>query len=126
MLKKDGELVITTPNLLAWYQRVFCLFGILPTFYELSFLNRNLGLGVMARLLHDTQPVGHVRVFNSLGLKDILRLYNFKCIRFAGAPVTYKLCQPLLSVFNFLESGFSQFPSLASNLMVRARKVIPA
>ena len=36
VLKPGGLLIISTPNLQAWYNRILFLFGVQPIFYEVS------------------------------------------------------------------------------------------
>jgi SAM-dependent methyltransferase len=122
VLKKGGRAIITTPNLLAWYQRMFCLIGIVPSFSELSTRNRKIGLGVLNRVLHNTQPVGHIRVFTSKGIVDMAKLYNFKVLAIKTSPIKYFFPKPLQYIYDGMDWFFSQFSSLGSNLVLYIEK----
>jgi len=123
VLKKDGVIIITTPNLLAWYQRILCLFGILPTFSELSTRDRRIGLGFLKNVITNNQPVGHIRIFNKIGLVEIVERYGFVNSKIVGAQIRYNFSNNILnSIYNIGDFAFSHFPSLASDLIIRARK----
>lgn len=125
VLKQKGILVLTTPNLLAWHQRLLCLFGIAPTFSEVSMRNKSIGLGILKSIFKQTEPAGHIRVFTSRALKDMLELYGFEVLSLQGTAVEYPFPTPIRKLFLFCEWIFSRYTSLASNLIVVAQKRIP-
>lgn len=122
VLKKEGYLIITTPNLTAWYHRIFFLFGLPPLFLELSTRNRKLGIGVLKHIIKNKQPVGHIRVFTPAALNDLVRLYGFKVEKIKGAPIAFGFPKIISLLYDFLDSVFSFFPSLSSNFMLVAKK----
>lgn len=54
VLRPGGHLVITTPNLQAWYNRALFLAGVQPIFYETSSRSTEVGAGPLRRLKTDT------------------------------------------------------------------------
>jgi SAM-dependent methyltransferase len=113
-----GYLVITTPNLQAWYNRLLFVAGIQPLFYETSTRSTLIGAGVLRRLKRGSTPVGHVRVFNLRALQDLLRSQGFLPITVRGAifPLFPKAAQAV-------DRLFDRVPSLASGLVVLSRRV---
>jgi len=84
VLKTDGYLVITTPNLAAWFNRLIFLFGYQPFFLEPSTKDKTVGLGFTRRLMPNRKPVGHIRCFTLKALKDILVLHGYKIVLVKG------------------------------------------
>ncbi len=123
VLKPGGTLILTTPNLLSWFQRVLAIFGILPTFSELSTRHRRVGLGLLRSIIVNDQPVGHVRVFTKLGLEDLLEIYGFKIEVIKGQEMRHEFSSKVLTIlYQNLELLFAHWPSLASDLIVKAKK----
>lgn len=77
VLKKGGKLLLTTPNLASWINRIRLLFGKQPYYCE----NR-LRLGIDA---------GHVRNYTYSDLKKQLIEHKFKIILFEGDLISAKL-----------------------------------
>lgn len=122
VLKKGGIAIISTPNLLSWYQRVLCVLGITPTVYELSTQTRKVGLGFIGKLTNNSQPVGHIRVFNKQGLEDMAKLYGFKVLTSKSLPIRFGLPRYLDIPFNILDKFFSLIPSLGADLVMVIQK----
>lgn len=118
VLKKGGILVLSTPNLHVWYNRLLFTFGVQPIFYETSTKSAHIGSGPIKRIKKQTVPVGHIRLFNRRSLTDLLEAEGFKVIEFRGA-----IFQSLPRAFQTIDNVFNTRPSLASNLVVVARKV---
>lgn len=117
VLKPGGYLVISTPNSHAWYNRVLFFLGIQPIFYELSTKSPLIGAGLLRGIKKGTVPVGHIRIFNTRALKDLLNAEGFRVLKFTGANFA-SLPQPALAIDNAL-SGYSK---LASNMICIAQK----
>jgi ubiquinone/menaquinone biosynthesis C-methylase UbiE len=59
VLKPSGYLLISTPNLQAWYNRALFLMGIQPLFYEVSTKSLLIGACALKRIKKSAVPVGH-------------------------------------------------------------------
>ena len=117
VLRPGGRLLVTTPNLQAWYNRVLFPLGIKPIFYEMSTRSTTVGSGPLGRFMKGEIPVGHVHLFNRAGLYDILRSEGFVVRIATGAGF------PGLPRFAWrLDRAFNRFPSLASNIVVVAER----
>lgn len=117
VLRPGGHLVVTTPNLHAWYNRALFLAGIQPIFYETSSRSTEVGAGPLRRLKQTTRPVGHLRLFNRTALVDLLRRGGFAPIsvrgaRFHGVPTW----------LGGVDAVFCRRASLASILVAHAQK----
>lgn len=117
VLRKDGVVIISTPNLHAWYNRMLFIFGIQPLFYEVSTKSPMIGSGILKRVKKGEAPVGHVHVFNRAGLVDMLRQEGFEITQFLGARF-----QALPRVMQYVDKAFNIRPSMASNLIAIAQK----
>jgi 2-polyprenyl-3-methyl-5-hydroxy-6-metoxy-1,4-benzoquinol methylase len=86
LLRDDGLLVLSTPNLASWYNRVFLLFGLQPHGMELSYENSRLGNWIVRKLI--PEPVGtvagHLRLFTWYGLRDFLKYHGFRILTVRG------------------------------------------
>jgi 2-polyprenyl-3-methyl-5-hydroxy-6-metoxy-1,4-benzoquinol methylase len=118
VLKKNGYLIITTPNLCAWFNRIFMLFGIQPLFLEPSTKSKLIGAGPLKRFKKESQPVGHVRILTINAIKDLLKENGFELKDIKGAVYDQGLPEILLPI----DKIFAFFPSLASILVVIAQK----
>ena len=110
VLRTNGSLIVSTPNLGAWYNRLVLLIGFQPFSVEVS-TRENFG-----RVLRKTSlPVGHIRSFTLPALVQFLRRYGFRTKLVNGCYFDHA---PLV----FLDKLFSRIPSLASDLIVLAEK----
>jgi len=119
ILKNSGHLILTTPNLCAWFNRILLPLGIQPLFLEPSTRSKFVGAGVLKRFKKDSQPVGHVRIFTIAALRDLLRMNGFKLMCIEGAIYDEGLPKNIW----WIDRLFSFFPSLSSNLIVVAKKI---
>lgn len=118
VLKESGYLLLSTPNLCAWYNRVLFLLGIQPLFVETSVKWASVGAGPLRRFKKETYPVGHVRTFNFQALKDLLIVNGFKIVLKKGS-VFERFPGPLL----LFDQIFTYFPNLSSGFIVLAKKI---
>ena len=109
ILRPGGSLLLSTPNLAAWYNRGLLAFGIQPIFSEVSLR------GVFGR--PGRVVAGHLRLFTRRALTEFLTASGFRCVSVAGARYhdVPRIMQPL-------DRAFCRWPSAASILLVHARK----
>jgi SAM-dependent methyltransferase len=109
VLIPGGTLLLSTPNLAAWYNRALLAVGVQPLFTEVSLR------GIHGR--PGKEVVGHLRLFTRRALLSLLKAMHFIDIRIKGAPY-----HDVPGPFKYLDRLFCHTPSLASNLLVAARK----
>lgn len=79
LMHKDSILILSTPNLGYYLNRIMLLFGISPFFLENSSEKK---LGRFFRFLGQGNVTeGHIRLFTFRALKDLLSLEKFKILR---------------------------------------------
>jgi len=87
-LNPGGALVLTTPNLAAWYNRLLLPLGIQPFLTELSFETPRFGNRFIYRLLGEkpgeNYMAGHLRIFTFRALKEFVRYFDFRIIKTIG------------------------------------------
>jgi len=88
LLVPGGFLIMTTPNLAAWYNRIILLFGLQPHMTEVSFEPHRFGNRLFERLLGEergkSHMAGHLRVFTLKALKEFTEYHDFKILKCAG------------------------------------------
>jgi SAM-dependent methyltransferase len=109
VLRPGGSLLLSTPNLAAWYNRGLLALGVQPVFSEVSLR------GVYGR--PGSQVAGHLHLFTRRALVQLLAARGFDCVAVAGA--RYHDVPALLRP---LDRAFCSWPSAASILLVHARK----
>jgi methionine biosynthesis protein MetW len=90
LLKNGGYLLITTPNLGWWLNRVALLIGYQPFWTECS---TKYNVGKLKRSLNESLS-GHLRLYTLRALKELLKLNNFTIIDSKG--ITYEKNLPLI------------------------------
>jgi SAM-dependent methyltransferase len=109
VLRPGGVLLLSTPNLAAWFNRGLVGLGIQPLFSEVSLR------GIYGRPGHEV--AGHLRLFTRRALVEFLTARGFYCERVAGAPY-HDVPRPLRP----LDRALCRWPSMASILLVQARR----
>ncbi|MDN3355663.1 class I SAM-dependent methyltransferase [Actinomadura sp. DC4] len=109
ILRPGGRLLLSTPNLAAWYNRGLLALGIQPFFSEVSLR------GVYGR--PGSQVAGHLHMFTKRALTGFLTARGFVCERVNGAP-----WHDIPAAVQPLDRLFCQWPSAASILLVQARR----
>jgi SAM-dependent methyltransferase len=109
ILRPGGILLVSTPNLAAWFNRGLIGLGIQPVFSEVSLR------GIYGR--PGREVVGHLRLFTRRALVDFLTARGFTCEQVRGAPY-HDVPRPLRP----LDAALCRWPSLASILLVQARR----
>lgn len=115
VLRPGGHLVVTTPNLHAWFNRVLFGLGIQPIFHETSSRTTEVGAGALRRFKKDTRPVGHLRLFNRTALLDLVRREGFEVVRVRGAKY-----HDVPRAAGWLDAAMCARASLASILVLHA------
>ncbi|MFJ8663658.1 class I SAM-dependent methyltransferase [Streptomyces sp. NPDC093795] len=110
VLRPGGHLMLSTPNLAAWYNRALLLAGVQPVFSEVSLR------GIHGR--PGSEVVGHLRLYTARALREFVAASGFEVVKVAGAPF-HGVPRPLRPL-DRLACGV---PSLASILLVHARRV---
>ena len=112
ILRRQGQLIVTTPNLASWFNRLLLLAGIQPIATETSL---HVNLGRRTRFLGQWRPTqGHLKLFTRDALKDMLKGNGFRVTRILGAPFAEK------NVASALDALLAKRASLASNFVVQA------
>ncbi|GLY81309.1 class I SAM-dependent methyltransferase [Actinoallomurus iriomotensis] len=109
VLRPGGRLLLSTPNLAAWYNRGLLALGVQPIFSEVSMR------GVYGR--PGRQVAGHLRMFTKRALTEFLTARGFVCERVDGAP-----SHVVPGVLRPLDLLLCRWPSAASILLVQARR----
>jgi SAM-dependent methyltransferase len=109
VLKPGGSLLLSTPNLAAWFNRGLLALGTQPVFSEVSLR------GVYGR--PGSQVAGHLHLFTRRALVAFLEANGFTCVEVAGARY-HDVPRPLRP----LDRAFCLWPSAASILLAHARK----
>jgi SAM-dependent methyltransferase len=109
ILRPGGSLLLSTPNLAAWYNRGLLALGIQPIFSEVSLRS------VFGR--PGSQVAGHLHMFTRRALVEFLAAYQLECVRIAGARY-----HDVPAVLRPLDRAFCYWPAAASILLVHARK----
>jgi len=116
VLRPEGTLCLSTPNLASWYNRILLFLGIQPIFTEVSseyILGRKLTL-----LGQHSKPVGHLRLFTLSSLRDLLELHEYNITSVYGAANYY--VEKKSVIMRLAEHIFSHAPSLASIMIAVA------
>jgi len=117
VLNETGYLLLSTPNLCAWYNRILFLFGIQPLFVEASVKWAFVGAGPLKRFKKEVYPVGHVRIFNFQALKDLLTVNGFEIVLKKG-----NIFDRIPKKFSIFDLIFTYYPNLSSEFTILAKK----
>jgi ubiquinone/menaquinone biosynthesis C-methylase UbiE len=109
ILKTGGSLLLSTPNLAAWYNRGLLAVGVQPVFSEVSLR------GVFGR--PGSQVAGHLHMFTRRALTGLLAATGFDLVSVEGARY-HDVPRPL----RLFDLAFCAWPSASSILLVHARK----
>ncbi|MFE0100010.1 class I SAM-dependent methyltransferase [Streptomyces sp. NPDC059009] len=109
VLRPGGHLMLSTPNLAAWYNRGLLLAGVQPVFSEVSLR------GIHGR--PGSEVVGHLRLYTARALREFVAASGFEVVKVAGAPF-HGVPRPLRA----LDRLACAAPSAASILLLHARR----
>ncbi len=114
LLKPDGYILLTTPNLASWKNRVALLLGWQPFASEVSTRDR-YGNPLAVR----GKPSGHIRLFTLRALLEMARAAGLRPSRVSGATAPSPQ-HNLIGVLSRLgDRLFAKCPSLTDRLIVR-------
>lgn len=117
-LRPGGKVIVTTPNLASWANRLLLLVGIQPLFTETSSRQK---LGRRFKFLGQGSDVeGHLKIFTLPALKELMVACGFKIEGVWGVPFFFPFP---ISKFDEL---LTAIPPLSSGLFVLAEKVAPS
>ncbi|MFH9854439.1 methyltransferase domain-containing protein [Streptomyces althioticus] len=109
VLRPGGHLMLSTPNLAAWYNRALLLAGVQPVFSEVSLR------GIHGR--PGTEVVGHLRLYTARALRKFVAASGFTVVALAGAPF-----HGVPRTLRPLDRLACAAPALASILLLHARR----
>jgi SAM-dependent methyltransferase len=88
LLRPGGALVLTTPNLASWYNRLMLLMGFQPHMTEVSFDPYRYGCRFVERLFRESpgtaKAVGHIRLFTYRALIEFLVQHQYRIVATRG------------------------------------------
>jgi len=123
VLRPNGYIFISTPNMASWRNRLLLLLGYYPQFAEVSF-----EVSVSARKCavdERRSELGekHLRLYTFRALKFQLAYHDFDMIAAAGAPTRFEACTGLFyRLLGYLDAILSKRVSLAPDMIVLAKK----
>lgn len=122
VLKKNGVMLVITPNLSFWFNRLIFVTGGYPLFLEVSEKNKTYGTGILKKIMVETGAMGHIRVFNTSALSDMIEGNGFRITNKIGLSQSWNM--PFLPrlLYDAIDGFFSHFPSLARDIAIIARK----
>lgn len=117
VLAPDGHLVLTTPNLAAWYNRISLLLGYQPIF-------SGVGLcGTYGTLWPAPHPESHLRLYTLPALRGLVESRGFKVVRTIGVGINNSIGwgkkHPILT---WIANRVFRSVGLSSNLVIIAEK----
>lgn len=119
IIKPNGYLIVSVPNIASWYNRGFLLLGMMPTWVESS-LKTYTGNPLIK------EGMGHIHAFTKRSLGDLLKISGFSVEIVLGSPVLADGSRSRWKekLWNGTDRFFSRRPTLASTLIFKARKVL--
>ena len=118
--KKGGVMILTTPNLGSWLNRILLLLGKQPYFLDAS-LTKTLPIFKIGNYTFpeklDYPSSGHLRLYTLDMLQKLLQTYGFKTVEAQGRMMLQKIFLKQIDQF------FSHIPMLALGLIVKTEKV---
>ena len=113
ILSADGKLILTTPNLGWWLNRITLMLGYQPYNTEVSSRHN---LGKLRKVFESVS--GHIRPYTYRALKELVRLYGFVIVDSFG---THKLSMPY-KILKLIDRQLSKKVSFACNIGIVCQK----
>lgn len=117
VLKCGGLLIITTPNLAGWINRLLLFLGYQPFATEVSY---RFDVGKPC-LIRRKEMAGHLRAFTAKSLKELLVMHGFSDIKLYGAQIEW-LPSRMLKPIQFFDRILSCYPNLSMHCIAFATK----
>jgi SAM-dependent methyltransferase len=111
ILKKDGILIVSTPNLSSWINRLVLLFGYQPFSHDVSFL------GGFGRFKFKNQTNSHIKSFTLKAIIDYIKYFDFDILEIKGVEA-----DGISGILLKLDRVFAHIPSIASHIFLVAKK----
>lgn len=120
ILKTNGYVVLTTPNLASWHNRLLLLFGYTPAFLDSTVYTK----------VEPFELCGHVRLFTKRTIKNLFESFGFEVEKMEGVHLLFvsdknaveRYGKLTLNLLDKINSFFGRFPSLATVIIIKARK----
>jgi methionine biosynthesis protein MetW len=118
VLKSEGYLLISVPNLAAWHSRLALLFGYQPYQCETNLI---FHAGTIVELDYTAK---HVRAFTLRTLKRFLEKKGFKILQVAGGPSEHvsEIRKRFSSLPMIIDTFLSKYPPLAGHIIILCQK----
>lgn len=126
ILKPGGKIVITTPNLVSWYNRILLFLGFFPANQDISIRMRKTGVRDILKKAPMTDAVFnplhdlHVRLYNLQTLELLLNEHGFSVEESRGYVVSDSYNHKIGMILNTINLFFRNFPKLSQGLIVKA------
>jgi SAM-dependent methyltransferase len=121
VLKPDGKAIFTTPKMAGWASRLALLLGYQP--FATAVSPEYEGAGKLLARGNEGQW-GHIRVFTTRALVELLKIHHFDIRVLTGCPVSVKTAGSpgLISLSQLVDRAMAKFPGLASRIIVVVKK----
>ncbi len=119
VLNPGGIVLISTPNLSFWLNRILFVFGLYPLFLEAS-TEAKVGYGKFKRFFYSMQLVGHIHVFTLPALVELMKYHNFSIDRIMGGTVDFvsPSSKIITYLYRMIDRLMTNIPSLSTDIIV--------
>ncbi len=116
LVNENGIVILTTPNLGSFLNRILLFFGFQPLHTEVSWKNPYLGREILYQLgkIERSPAAGHLRLFTFRALRDFLLFHGFEIIA-TDSFIPYE------GIMKKISGLFRLFPPLMPGMLFAAR-----